>query len=100
MSKPSFSGPKRRIARAKTSAPSAPRSLKIKDWSPIDQLAWMEAIRPAVRLQRGGAAAHLAEVSQNDFANRGMGCSIPRGGPPSLWFWITFDGLYLSSKRA
>ena len=70
MSEPSSCGPKRPIARAKTSPPFAPRSLKITEWSPVDQLAWTEAIRPAVRLQRGGAAAHLAEVSQNDIANR------------------------------
>jgi hypothetical protein len=44
-----------------------PRSLKIEEWSPVDQLAWDKAIRPAVRLQRGGAAAHLAQVN---IANR------------------------------
>lgn len=47
-----------------------PRSLKIEEWSPADRRAWEEAIRPAVRLQRGGAAAHLAAVSQKDIANR------------------------------
>jgi len=49
---------------------SPPRSLRIEEWSAADQLAWAEAIRPAVRLQRGGAAAHLAKVSQDDIANR------------------------------
>jgi integrase len=58
------------IARAGKSTPSLPRSLRIEEWSVTDQLAWKEAIRPAVRLQRGGAAAHLCKVSQNDFANR------------------------------
>src|SRR5262245_6827166 len=47
-----------------------PRSLKNEEWSLVDQLAWEEATRPAVRLQRGGAAAHLAPVSQKDIANR------------------------------
>jgi integrase len=47
-----------------------PRSLRIHEWSAADQLAWKEAIRPAVRLQRGGVAAHLAKVSQKDIANR------------------------------
>jgi integrase len=47
-----------------------PRSLKIEEWSTADQCAWKEAIRPAVRLQRGGAAAHLARISQKDIANR------------------------------
>src|ERR1019366_5845438 len=31
---------------------------------------WAEACRPAQRLKRGGAASHLATVSQNDIANR------------------------------
>jgi integrase len=47
-----------------------PRSLKIEKWPRVDQRAWEEAVRPAVRLQRGGAAAHLAPVSQKDIANR------------------------------
>jgi integrase len=70
MSERSFGKPRRAAAKAKNSMPSAPRSLKIEEWSPVDQLAWKEAIRPAVRLQRGGAAAHLAQVSQKDIANR------------------------------
>src|SRR5271166_6197906 len=59
-----------KVARARRSTSSLPRSLKIEEWSAADQLAWREAIRPAVRLQRGGAAAHLAKVSQSDIANR------------------------------
>jgi integrase len=59
-----------KVARARRSTSSLPRSLRIEEWSAADQLAWREAIRPAVRLQRGGAAAHLAKVSQNDIANR------------------------------
>src|SRR3974390_1440547 len=70
MSKLPHDKPKRAAVKAKSSMPSAPRSLKIEEWSPVDQLAWKEAIRPAVRLQRGGAAAHLAQVSQKDIANR------------------------------
>jgi len=70
MSKLPHDKPKRAVAKEKSSMPSAPRSLKIEEWSPVDQLAWTEAIRPAVRLQRGGAAAHLAQVSQDDIANR------------------------------
>src|SRR3974390_54252 len=70
MSKLPHDKPKRAVAKEKSSMPSAPRSLKIEEWSPVDQLAWTEAIRPAVRLQRGGAAAHLAQVSQKDIANR------------------------------
>ena len=58
------------VARTGKSTASLPRSLGIEEWSATDQLAWKEAIRPAVRLQRGGAAAHLAKVSQNDIANR------------------------------
>ena len=33
-------------------------------------LGWTEACRPAQRLKRGGAASHLAPVSQVDIANR------------------------------
>jgi integrase len=36
----------------------------------VDQEAWQEACRPACRLKRGGAASHLAAVSQGDFENR------------------------------
>src|SRR5262249_22101794 len=56
--------------KASSSTLFQPRSLKIEEWSLVDQLAWEKAIRPAVRLQRGGVAAHLAQVSQKDFANR------------------------------
>jgi Phage integrase family len=61
---------KSRARKASRSTLFQPRSLKIEEWSPVDQLAWDKAIRPAVRLQRGGAAAHLAQVSQKDIANR------------------------------
>jgi site-specific recombinase XerD len=61
---------KSRARKASRSTLFQPRSLNIEEWSPIDQRAWEEAIRPAVRLQRGGAAAHLAAVSQKDIANR------------------------------
>src|ERR1700730_6446721 len=65
-----FEKSKTGLAKARKSTPSLPRSLRIGEWSAVDQLAWNEAVRPAVRLQRGGAAAHLAKVSQNDIANR------------------------------
>lgn len=47
-----------------------PRSLSTTEWPAADQLAWAEARRPAQRLKRGGAASHLALVSQADIANR------------------------------
>jgi site-specific recombinase XerD len=47
-----------------------PRSLPIAEWPEADQVAWMEALRPAQRLKCGGAASHLAGVSQADVANR------------------------------
>jgi integrase len=62
--------PKRSATKAGGQSPPVPRSLKVHEWSSVDQVAWKEAIRPAVRLQRGGAAAHLTQVSQNDIANR------------------------------
>src|SRR5262249_16846459 len=60
----------RKLAKPRTLMAPRPRSLRIEEWPQVDQLAWKEAIRPAVRLRRGGAAAHLAKVSQNDIANR------------------------------
>lgn len=50
--------------------PGNPRSLPIAEWPPADRLCWAEACRPAHRLKRGGAASHLAPVSQDDIANR------------------------------
>ena len=47
-----------------------PRSLPIAEWPAADRLGWTEACRPAQRLKRGGAASHLAPVSQVDIANR------------------------------
>ncbi len=47
-----------------------PRSLPIAEWPEADQLGWTDALRPAQRLKRGGAASHLAGVSQADIANR------------------------------
>jgi integrase len=47
-----------------------PRSLPIAEWPEADRLGWMEALRPAQRLKRGGAASHLAPVSHADIANR------------------------------
>ena len=47
-----------------------PHSLPIGEWPTADRLGWTEARRPAQRLKRGGAASHLATVSQNDIANR------------------------------
>lgn len=47
-----------------------PRSLSTAEWPARDQLGWAEARRPAQRLKRGGAANHLALVSQTDIANR------------------------------
>ena len=40
------------------------------EWPASDRLGWSEACRPAQRLKRGGAASHLAPVSQADIANR------------------------------
>ena len=46
------------------------RSVPTAEWPTADQLAWAEAARPPQRLKRGGAASHLAPVSQADIANR------------------------------
>jgi len=47
-----------------------PRSLPIAEWPKSDRLGWEDACRPGQRLKRGGAASHLARVSQADIANR------------------------------
>jgi integrase len=47
-----------------------PRSLPKADWPTSDRLGWMQACQPSQRLKRGGAAGHLAPVSQADIANR------------------------------
>jgi integrase len=47
-----------------------PRSLPIVEWPASDRLGWAQACRPAQRLKRGGAASHLAPVSQADIARR------------------------------
>jgi integrase len=50
--------------------PGKPRSLPIAEWPASDRLGWEQACRPAERLKRGGAASHLALVSQVDIAKR------------------------------
>jgi integrase len=47
-----------------------PRSLQVAEWPEADRLGWLDARRSAQRLKRGGAASHLAPVSQADIANR------------------------------
>jgi integrase len=46
------------------------RSLPLQLWPVRDRSAWEAACRPAARLRRGGAAAHLKEVTRNDLAKR------------------------------
>jgi integrase len=62
--------PKQRRGRRQGSTAGKPRSLPFGEWPTADQFAWAEAARPAQRLKRGGAASHLAPVSQADIANR------------------------------
>jgi len=46
------------------------RSLPLKEWGEADRNGWQAACRPGQRLTRGGAASHLAPVTQADLANR------------------------------
>ena len=46
------------------------RSLPVQEWPLADRRAWEEACRPGVRLNPGGRASYLAEVSRKDFASR------------------------------
>ncbi len=51
-------------------ASGKPCSLPTAEWPASDRLGWGHACRAAQRLKRGGAASHLAPVSQADFAKR------------------------------
>jgi hypothetical protein len=51
-------------------ASGKPRSLPIAEWPAPDRIGWAAACQPGERLKRGGAASHLAIVSQDDIANR------------------------------
>ncbi len=46
------------------------RSLPLSHWPRADREAWTVACRPHVRLQRGGAAAHMKAVTQADLERR------------------------------
>ena len=46
------------------------RSLPLKEWPEADRNGWQAASLPSQRLTRGGAASHLALVTQADLANR------------------------------
>jgi integrase len=46
------------------------RGLKLEQWPLADQEAWKWACRPNGRLTRGGSAAHLCAVTQNDLVKR------------------------------
>ena len=46
------------------------RSLPLEEWPQADRNGWQAACRPGQRLTRGGAASHLAPVTQADLANR------------------------------
>src|SRR5262245_46271716 len=46
------------------------RSLPVEQWPTADRLAWESACRPAARFSRGGAAAHMKEVTQRDLSRR------------------------------
>ena len=62
--------PKQRRGGQRGSTVGKPRSLPIAEWPEADRLGWIEALRPAHRLKRGGGASYLAPVSQADIANR------------------------------
>jgi integrase len=47
-----------------------PRSLPLAEWPHADRRAWREACRPGLRLNPGGRASHLREVSREDYENR------------------------------
>ena len=46
------------------------RSLPLELWPEADRSAWAAACGPAERLKRGGAAAHMKEITRRDLARR------------------------------
>jgi hypothetical protein len=46
------------------------RSLPFEAWSPADRAAWTAACHPKQRLKRGGAGAHLKEITLADLKRR------------------------------
>jgi integrase len=46
------------------------RSLPFEAWSSADRAAWTAACHPSQRLKRGGAGAHLKEITQTDLKRR------------------------------
>jgi integrase len=46
------------------------RSLSIEQWPRGDAEAWQEALRPGLRLKRGGRASHMKPVTQKDLQRR------------------------------
>src|SRR6516162_7776487 len=49
---------------------SRPRSLPFEAWSSADRAAWTAACHPSQRLKRGGAGAHLKEITLDDLKRR------------------------------
>src|SRR5712672_2973490 len=45
-------------------------SLPVAQWPTADRLAWESACRPAARFSRGGAAAHMKEITRKDLRRR------------------------------
>ena len=58
------------MVHVKKTATAKVRSLKTAEWPVADRKAWEAACRPAIRLQRGGTAAHMKEVTRRDLAKR------------------------------
>jgi integrase len=56
--------------RARSIGARSVRSLPLKEWPEADRRGWEAACRPGQRLTSGGAASHLAPVTQADLANR------------------------------
>src|SRR4051794_6213858 len=71
MSYPSTHIPSTKVGnRRRTVVAGKPRSVPITEWPNADRKAWLQACQPGQRLKRGGAASHLAPVSQADIARR------------------------------
>src|SRR6516225_2640337 len=49
---------------------SAVRSLPFDAWSSADRAAWIAACHPSQRLKRGGAGAHMKEITLADLKRR------------------------------
>jgi integrase len=84
------------------------RSLKLSEWPVADRIAWEAACRPPQRLRRGGKAAHMKQVTQNDLARRygqfldhvARSIGLEADADPAAYVTPAIVGAYILELRA